>query len=189
VPVAGAVYRVIKACGRKVLAVLKLVRITRSPGKTFPVCSARHRSSIPRALGGAFWPDRPLGYAQGRLIGPSLRLPTVCLPRNTGTHEALFRYARVIKRPGDHSSHDSEVLYETRFINFVPERAHARCGLLPAACHRPGHVSAEFGQFDAVELTATERGRLFIRYGDASCELNGLDAVLAPELDVRHAPG
>ena len=123
------------------------------------------------------------------MIGPSLRLPTVCLPRNTGTHEALFRYARVIKRPGDHSSHDSEVLYETRFINFVPERAHARCGLLPAACHRPGHVSAEFGQFDAVELTATQRARLVVRYGHAPCELNGLDAVRAPGLDVRRAPG
>jgi len=91
----------------------------------------------------------------------------------------------MIKRPGNHSSHDSEVLYETRFINFVPERAHARCGLLPAARHRPGHVSAEFGQLDAVELTPTERAKLALRYVDASGEFNGLDAVLAPELAAR----
>jgi hypothetical protein len=94
----------------------------------------------------------------------------------------------MIKRPGDHPSHDSEVLYETRFINFVPERAHARCGVLPAACYRPGYFSAEFGQLDAVKFAAPERARV-VRYGDASCELNGLDAVLAPELDVKHSSG
>lgn len=93
----------------------------------------------------------------------------------------------MIKRPGDHSSHDSEVLYETRFIDFVPERAHACCGLLPAASHGSQHVGAEFRQLDAIELTPTERASLAVRCVDAAGELNGLDAGLAPEFDFQLA--
>jgi hypothetical protein len=107
--------------------------------------------------------------------------------RNTGAYDALSRNARMIKRPGYYSSHDSEVPYETRFVNFVPERSRARGGLLPAACGRLRHGSSELGQLDAIEFNA-EHVKHAVGYIDASGEHVGFEFdadTFKPELELN----